>query len=114
MATALAFAGFVRYFDTMDRVTALARLRARESELRAMGVQSLSLFGSVARGEAGPESDVDLAAELDPAKRITVFSYAVIADRIREMMGVPVDLITEPVRKSRLQARIDRDRVRVF
>lgn len=98
----------------MDRITALARLRARENELRAMGVVSLSLFGSVARGEEGPESDVDLAAKLDPAKRITLFGFAGISERIREMIGVPVDLVSEPVQKARLQALIDRDRVHVF
>jgi predicted nucleotidyltransferase len=98
----------------MDRTTALARLRARESELRAMGVESLSLFGSVARGEAGPDSDIDLAARFDPAKRITLFGYAGITERIREMIGAPVDLVSEPARKARLQALIDRDRVHVF
>ena len=40
-------------------------LREHRAELDAMGVRSLSIFGSVARDEAGPESDVDLLVEFD-------------------------------------------------
>ena len=98
----------------MDRTTALARLRARESELRAMGVESLSLFGSVARGEAGPDSDIDLAARFDPAKRITLFGYAALRERIEDWLGTHVDLISEPIERPRLRARVEQDRVHVF
>jgi uncharacterized protein len=98
----------------MDRNTAMSRLQASEAELRSMGVLHLSLFGSVARGDAGPQSDVDLAAIFDPARRMNLFSYAAISDRIQEIVGAPVDLIGEPARKPRLQAQIERDRVRVF
>jgi hypothetical protein len=45
----------------------VALLRTREPELRALGVSRLRLYGSMARSEAGPESDVDLMAELDTA-----------------------------------------------
>ncbi len=44
----------------------IAILRAHEAELRRAGIRHLSLFGSVARGDAEAGSDVDLAAELDP------------------------------------------------
>lgn len=98
----------------MDRKAILRRLRAHEPELRAMGVTRLSLFGSVARNEAGPGSDVDLAAELDHERRIGLFDYAVIAERLEEMLQSKVDLLTEPARKPRMQAEIDRDRVHVF
>jgi uncharacterized protein len=59
-----------RFFDrfgSVDRQTAIERLKAHEGELRAMGVSGLSLFGSVSRGDARPDSDVDLAARFDPA-----------------------------------------------
>ena len=67
----------------MDRNAAIARLRAHEAELRAMGVSGLSLFGSVARGEAGPDSDVDLAARFDPAAEVGMFKYGAILERLR-------------------------------
>ena len=50
-----------------ERERVLTLLRAREAELRALGVSRLRLYGSMARSEAGPESDVDLMAELDTA-----------------------------------------------
>ena len=50
----------------------VATLRAHETDLRAAGIQSLALFGSVARGDADPDSDVDLAVKFDPAARISL------------------------------------------
>ena len=48
------------------REQVVAALQAHEAELRAAGVRALALFGSVARGGDRPESDVDLAVQLDP------------------------------------------------
>jgi predicted nucleotidyltransferase len=96
----------------MDRDAVLERLRAHEAELKAMGVARLSLFGSVARGEAGPESDVDLAAEFD--RPFGIFQFAAVEGRLRDLMGRPVDLVGEPARKPRVRQAIDRDRVRAF
>jgi predicted nucleotidyltransferase len=98
----------------MDRQTVIDRLSGHERELRALGVKSLALFGSTARGESGPESDVDLAATFDDAARVGLFDFVGIQERLRELLEVPVDLVGEPARKARLQAEIDRDRLRVF
>jgi hypothetical protein len=88
----------------------LAILRAHEAELRAAGIRSLSLFGSVARGNAEAESDVDLAAELDPDARMDLFRLTALERHIAELLGRPVDLLPEPVEKRRLHANIERDR----
>lgn len=79
-----------------------------------MGVTRLSLFGSAARGDAGPSSDVDLAATFADNPRLTALDFVGVMQRIEQILGVPVDLVSEPARKARLQAEIDRDRVRVF
>lgn len=97
---------------TAERV--LAALRAHEAELRADGIRRLSLFGSVARGDDEAESDVDLAAELDPEARIDLVRLVGLERRIGELLGRPVDLLPEPVEKPRLRANIERDRVRAF
>jgi predicted nucleotidyltransferase len=44
----------------------IAALRAHEGELRAAGVETLSVFGSVARGEQSEKSDLDVAIRLSP------------------------------------------------
>ena len=98
----------------MDREQAIRTLKAHEAELRALGVQRLSLFGSLARGEAGPESDVDLAAEFNPDARVGMIKLGAIDLRLHELLGVPVDLVGEPARRAQMQAQIDRDRIRVF
>lgn len=92
----------------------IATLRAHELELRKAGIRRLSLFGSVARGDAGADSDVDLAAELDPEARIGLFALGALERRLAELVGRKVDLLPEPVEKPRLRANIDRDRVIAF
>lgn len=98
--------------DVAEQV--IATLRAHEAELRQAGIRRLSLFGSVARGDAEPDSDVDLAAELDPEARIGLFALGALERRLAELVGRKVDLLPEPVEKPRLRANIDRDRRRAF
>lgn len=92
----------------------ISTLRQHEAELRRAGIRHLSLFGSVARGESGEASDVDLAAELDPEARIGLFALGALERRLTELVGRRVDLLPEPVEKPRLRANIDRDRRRAF
>ena len=92
----------------------IATLRAHELELRQAGIRRLSLFGSVARGDAESDSDVDLAAELDPEAHIGLFALGALERRLAELLGRKVDLLPEPVEKPRLRANIDRDRQRAF
>ena len=97
---------------TADRV--IATLRAHEAELRRAGLRSVSLFGSVARGETETDSDIDLAAEFDPAARMDLLQLTALERRIAELLGSSVDLLPEPAEKSRLQDQINRDRLRAF
>jgi hypothetical protein len=92
----------------------IATLRVHELELRRAGVRRLSLFGSAARGEANATSDIDLAAELDPAAHIGLFRLTAIERRLAQILGRDVDLLPEPVEQARLQSNIDRDRRRAF
>ena len=92
----------------------LAALRAHEEELRRAGIRHLSIFGSIARGDAETGSDIDLAVEFDPAARMDLFRLTALERRIEEILGRSVDLVPEPVGKPRLQANIDRDRRLAF
>jgi len=60
----------------------LRKLRDAEAALRQEGVTGAWVFGSVARGEARPDSDVDLALEIDPARQPTLFTLA----RVQELV----------------------------
>ena len=98
----------------MDKESAIRTLRAHEAELRALGVQRLSLFGSLARGEAGPDLDVDLAVEFSPDAQVGIFHFAQINARLRQLLGVAVDLVGEPARRPKMRLEIERDRILVF
>jgi predicted nucleotidyltransferase len=97
---------------TADEV--VARLRAHATELRAAGIRHLSLFGSVARGEAGPESDIDLAVELDPEAHISLIGLIGLESKLGKLLGRRVDLLSEPIQRPRLRANVDRDRRHAF
>ena len=89
-----------------------------EPDLRRRGVRRLRLFGSVARGEAGPASDVDLLAEVDRT-RVEGFSrldLIAIQHRIGDQVGRPVQrFATAPHKLSpRLRAAIEADAIEVF
>lgn len=102
----------------MHKDAIIGRLRQYEAEFRELGVESLSLFGSVARGESTDSSDVDLAVTLDHARMPRGFHYAGRLEELREKLevtlGCPVDVVPEPVRRRRFQEKIDRDRVLAF
>lgn len=100
----------------MTKAEALERLRARESELRQLGITRLSIFGSTARDEARPDSDVDLVAtvDYDAIRALGPFGFFGIESRIEDMLGAKVDFMTEASLEPRVQAQVDRDRVHVF
>jgi predicted nucleotidyltransferase len=101
----------------MERADIVAALKAHEEELRAAGVLSLSLFGSVARGETSA-NDVDVAVRLGgsfSARGLRYFSRLNdLQERLSGILGCNVDVVEEPVRKKRFQAEIDRDRALAF
>jgi predicted nucleotidyltransferase len=88
-------------------------LRSLEPELRAKGLSSLYLFGSTARGESRPDSDVDLFCDLDPSSTLG-FGFFALADRIAEALGRPVDLTTRDGLHPLIRDEVMRDAVRVF
>jgi len=89
---------------TLDR--ALSILRANEATLRAKGVLHAAVFGSIARGEARPESDVDVLIEIDAARRIGLFGYASLCEDVRELFASRVDVVNARSIKPRLRESI--------
>ena len=62
--------------------------------MRARGVQRAALFGSVARGENRPDSDMDIMIEIDPAAHITVFDYVDLKEYIAGLFDNRVDVVS--------------------
>ena len=67
-------------------------LRRHRAELQEVGVKSLKLFGSVVRGEAGPGSDIDILVEF--CKPVGLLAFVRLKQRLSELLGAPVDLVT--------------------
>ena len=93
------------------RNEALAVLRAHRADLNRFGIKSLALFGSVARDEAGPESDLDLLLEFDGAA--TFDRYMGLKLYLEDLFGSRVDLVMRKALKARLLLSVERDAVRV-
>ncbi len=98
----------------MDREQVIAVLRRHELELRAAGVASLSLFGSTARGDQRPDSDVDLLAAFDHTRRISLLNIVRIERQISQMLGRSVELVEEGTLKPRVREHVESEAVRAF
>ena len=97
----------------MNRQEALRLLQAASPRLKAAGVGALYLFGSTARDEAGPASDVDLF--FDPAhNRLSLFDVMEVRDIAQEEVGVAVDVMTRGSIHPYLRQRIEAEAVCVF
>ncbi len=75
-----------------SRLTAL--LRENDVLLDQYSVKSISVFGSIARGEGESESDVDLLVEFDPEAEIGLFEFIGLKNELSDLLGVSVDLVT--------------------
>jgi predicted nucleotidyltransferase len=102
----------------MTQGDVIAKLRAHERDLRAAGIESLALVGSTARGESTEGSDVDILVRLAADSSHQGFAYFghvdALTHRLEKILGRPVDLITEPIRKDHLRRRLEEDRVVAF
>jgi predicted nucleotidyltransferase len=96
----------------MSRADVLAILSGHYDEIvQRFGVRSLALFGSVARDEAGPESDVDVLVDFGgPAQFLVHMEFV---KYLEELLGRRVDVLTERSLKPRLRERIQPDLIRI-
>jgi len=98
----------------MEKHDVIAKLRAHERELKAAGIVHLQVFGSVARGEASAASDVDLMAEFDKSKRMTLVKVGSLQLQLTELLGVNVDLCSPEWMREPIRSRALREAVSAF
>jgi predicted nucleotidyltransferase len=97
----------------MDRDTALMTLKAHEAELRRLGVEHLYLFGSTARNEAGPESDVDLFFD-HPEGSLGLFELMDVKEAASRILGRRADIMTRRSLHHMLRQQIEASAQLVF
>jgi predicted nucleotidyltransferase len=92
----------------------IATLTANAADLKTRGVLHVALIGSQARGEAKPGSDIDLAVDLLPGKTLSGYDIVGLERHLAELLGAPVDIIVQPVRRATLRQEIEKDAVLAF
>jgi predicted nucleotidyltransferase len=108
-----------RFLADQDRAaptlaTVLSVLRAHAPSLRGRGITGLWVFGSVARGDAHPGSDVDLFAEFDPDIRLSLVGLASLRAELSELLGAEADLAERNTLRPAIRAAAEREAVRVL
>jgi hypothetical protein len=94
----------------LTREQIVGTLQAHRERLRQFGVTRISLFGSAARGQIGPESDIDMVVEFSG---ITYRRFVAVKSFLEPLFGRRVDLLTPPAVQGRLKQEIERDMVHV-
>lgn len=96
-----------------DPPPSLGELRSRRDAIleiaRRHGVVDIRVFGSVARGDADSDSDVDLLVELEPGR--SLFDLDGLLMDLRDFFGVPVDVVTPAALQERVRSTVMREAV---
>jgi uncharacterized protein len=92
----------------------VAMLKALKSELRARGIASAAVFGSVVRGEARPDSDVDVLIDVDPAKTFDLVDLVGVKNLLADRLGQSVDVVERAALKSRIHDSVVSEAETVF
>jgi uncharacterized protein len=93
----------------MNRAQIIQRLSEHKGELDAFGVRSLSLFGSFARGEERPGSDIDILVEFEQVGGL--FEFVRLKNYLEKTLGQTVDLVTPDALKPQLREKILRESI---
>lgn len=95
----------------MKRDKILSILMQHLANLKNLGVRSIALFGSVARDEATPESDVDILVEFEPP--VTFDRYMDVKFYLEDNLGRKVDLVSWKSLKPHIRDLVEQEAIRV-
>ena len=95
----------------MKREEVISILRSHRADLENRGVKSLALFGSTARGDSRPDSDVDLLVDFSVA--LGLFEFIELEQYLERLLGCPVDLGTPGALKPRIRQQVLQEAVYV-
>jgi uncharacterized protein len=94
--------------------TIIAKLRELTPAIRALGVTHLAVFGSRARGDARPDSDLDILVETTARGSTPPFDFFEVLHLIEDATGVSTQISMRDMLKPRMSERIADDLIEVF
>ena len=97
----------------MDRDEAITTLKKHEAELKRLGVRHLYLFGSTVRGDARPDSDVDLFLDYERGK-FNLFDLMEVRERASDILGRRADVTTRDSLHKLLRRNIEASALQIF
>ncbi len=103
-----------RETDKMDRESVIATLDEHGPEIRARGVTHLALFGSLARGEAGAGSDIDVVVDIEPGRKFSLIDQASLRVLLCDILGRDTEVLSREDLQAAFREAIAHDSVRVF
>ncbi|WP_354636156.1 nucleotidyltransferase family protein [Planktothricoides raciborskii] len=95
----------------MQREEVLRILGQNQQVVKDFGVKSLAIFGSVARDEATPDSDVDILVEFD--RPVTFDLYMDVKFYLEDRLGTRVDLVSGLMLKPLIRPQVQREAIYV-
>jgi predicted nucleotidyltransferase len=98
----------------MNRQEILDRLRENERALRERGVIHAALFGSRARGDDRPDSDIDIMVEIEPQANIGLFEYVSIKHYLKDLFPARVDVTNRTYLRPLVRPHAGRDAIYAF
>jgi predicted nucleotidyltransferase len=98
----------------MNRQDIIAKLKENETALRAQGVAHAALFGSRARGDDRPDSDIDIMVEIAPEARLGLFQYVGLVHYIEDLFPVRVDVANREGLKPQVRPTAESDAIYAF
>lgn len=98
----------------MDKDGIIATLKRNEAALRARGVTHAALFGSRARGEDRPDSDIDILIEIASDAPVDLFAYVAIIQFLEDLFPVHVDVANRRALKPHVRPSAEQHAVYAF
>ena len=98
----------------MGREQVISKIRRNAEAIRALGAGGLYLYGSHARDEAGPGSDIDVFVDRDPSKHFGFIELTELEFLLRDILGAEVDVATRTGLHPALSWEIEKSAIKVL
>jgi predicted nucleotidyltransferase len=93
----------------------ISELRRRREEILAIaarhGARNVRVFGSIARGDSGPDSDIDFVVEFEPDR--SLLDHGGLIMDLQDVLGCKVDVVSLHGLRDRMRARVDAESIAI-